>query len=417
MRSRRRSWMLTCGAALLAAGTTQARNGAPQAGGGTTVVDAGPTAYGRALANLQPIRWSEMVAGKARFLRPWPDRVSPADADTCADCHFRDGRGPRPGPSHAALTHLARLGDPSGAADPVYGRQLLRLGHLGPAPGRFDIRWDERRGRFQSGEGYVLRRPVVEVAALTRGPLSTGTRLSLRVPPAVFGLGLLEAVPDADLLARADPGDADGDGISGTAHLLGDGTRHAVVARFGWKAAQPTLLAQTTAALHHDLGAAPASASEAAQSVVGYLRALAVPAHRQPDAPQVARGGLVFRRIGCDGCHVERLVTGDLAGWPELSRQTIAPFTDLLLHDMGAALDDGVREGNAEPREWRTPPLWGLGLLPVVSGEMRLLHDGRARSIEEAILWHGGEAAVARRRFLALPRADRDALSAFVASR
>ena len=413
---RRRSCLASWAAMVLLSLTVHAKDESARAGDETTVFDEGPTAYGRALANLRPQHWSPLLAGKARFVRPWPERTLPADAAACSDCHFRDGRGPRPDRPHAGLTHLLRLGLPSGAGDPNYGVQLRRLGNGSPPPAAFAIEWEESAGHYRSGETYTLRRPRVVLGRLANGPLDRATRLSLRVPPAVFGLGLLEAIPEREILARADPHDANGDGISGRPQYVpGPSAKKRVLGRFGWKAAQPSLYDQSATALCNDLGATRATRAEL-KSLADYLRALAVPARRLSGNPVVRQGERLFASIGCGGCHLPRTTTGALPSWPELSRQVIRPYTDLLLHDMGEDLNDGLPEGIAEGREWRTPPLWGLGLLPVISGEMRLLHDGRARSIEETILWHGGEAERSRREFIELPKVRREALTAFVES-
>jgi CxxC motif-containing protein (DUF1111 family) len=409
---------LSTPAAAVAADDATAR-----AGGDTTVFDAGPSAYGRALANLDRLRWNDLAAGKARFVREWPHRGPWADAASCADCHFHDGRGPRPDATHIGLTHLLRLGRSSGEPDLVYGAQLRRIGYGVAAPGQFTVRWEPRDGRYPSGERYTLRRPIVQIDQLAHGPLDRSTQLSLRVPPAVFGLGLIEAIREDDILAHADPHDADRDGISGRPQRVRDSaTGDDALGRFGWKAAQPSLAAQSAAALRQDLGVAHAglhasgAGADELISLVRYLRALAVPARRRSTDASIQNGERLFAQIGCGGCHRTRITTGQMPGWPELSGQTIHPYTDLLLHDMGPHLADGVTEGLAAGREWRTPPLWGLGLLPIVSGEMRLLHDGRARSAEEAILWHGGEAEAARRRFIALPKPAREALTMFLAA-
>ena len=389
--------------------------GKERSGGDATVFDEGPRAYGRALANLDPTRWSQMRAGKARFVGEWPQRGPVADATACSSCHFHDGRGPGQDPADRRLDLLLRLGRTSGGVDPTYDAQLRRTGYGVPAPGQFAVRWEEIGGRYPSGERFTLRRPSVRVTQLAHGPLDPSTRLSLRSPPAAFGLGLIEAIPDHAIESDADPHDADGDGISGRAQRLRDAaTGQMTLGRFGWKAAQPSLATQSLTALLVDLGVSGAPADVA--PVVHYLRALAVPARRRVNDPVVAQGERLFSLIGCNTCHRPRMTTGEMAGWPELSRQTIRPYTDLLLHDMGPHLADGVAEGSALGSEWRTPPLWGLGLLGAVSGEVRLLHDGRARSPEEAILWHGGEAAAARRRFMALPPTGRDALTTFIDS-
>jgi CxxC motif-containing protein (DUF1111 family) len=414
----------------------RAQTGAAASGGGTTVFEEDTTAYGRALANLDASRWSVFLAGKARFVRQWPQAGPCADAVACVDCHFRDGRGPGPDRLASGLSHLLRLGRSSPEADPVYGIQLRRTGFGTPAPGRFAVRWEEIRGRYPSGEHYALRRPVVNVTELTYGPLDPRTRLSVRVPPAVFGLGLLEAVTEHEVLAVADPDDGNRDGISGRPQRVRDPlTGGMTLGRFGWKAAQPSLAAQAATALREDIAVtSPSTASrvppceadrDANEPEVGdhdvallvqYLKSLAVPARRRWTQPQVLQGEMIFSAIGCADCHRLRLATGESGGWRELSRQTISAYTDLLLHDLGPQLADGVGEGVASGSEWRTPPLWGLGLLATVSGAIALLHDGRARSPEEAVLWHGGEADRARAHFVALPLEKRRALIEFLAT-
>ena len=392
-----------------------AQAGGPMlAGGATTVFDEGQTAFGRTLANLDPFRWDEFRDGKHRFLREWPQRGPWTDAASCSDCHFHDGRGPGPAPNDRS--HLLRLARPPAGGDPVYGIQLRRTGHGVPAPGRFTLEWEEVPGHYPSGDAYVLRRPRVTVTDLAYGPLDSRTRLALRVPPAVFGLGLLEGVPEQEILSAADPDDVDKDGISGRASRIPDRwTDSTVVGRFGWKGSQPSLAAQIASALTTDLGVATPDETDIT-ALVRYLRALAVPARRRSTDPIVREGEAVFEAVGCGTCHRPRLTTGVVPGWPELTNQTISAYTDLLIHDMGAALADPIEEGGASAGEWRTPPLWGLGLLPTVSGPVGLLHDGRARSAEEAILWHGGEAEGARQRFMALPRAKREALLQFLST-
>jgi CxxC motif-containing protein (DUF1111 family) len=250
---------------------------------------------------------------------------------------------------------------------------------------------------------------------------------------------LLEAVTEAEIIEAADPDDRDGNGISGSVQRIKDMmSGRQQIGRFGWKAARASLAAQCAAALAEDIGVtnpfAPETIGPSRQtsdarerltpevglaevdSLVHYLRALAPPARRQIENSRVVEGQVLFATVGCDACHRPASTTGDLSSWPELSRQSIRPYTDLLLHDMGPELADEVAEGRASGREWRTPPLWGLGLLPIVSGNPGLMHDGRARNPEEAILWHGGEAAPARDRFVALPPAARSALLQFLGS-
>jgi CxxC motif-containing protein (DUF1111 family) len=253
----------------------------------------------------------------------------------------------------------------------------------------------------------------------------------------VIGLGLLESVPAAALEALADPDDADGDGISGRLNRLDEA---GAIGRFGWKANVADLRHQTAQAALGDMGlttsifpdqncppaqaacaAAPAEAGpEIADPlldrIVTAMRTVAVPAQRNPTDPAVAAGHAAFLRFGCGACHAPTLTTDGSAPLPELRDQVFHPFTDLLLHDMGDALADGRPDHDATGREWRTPPLWGLGLVPVVNGHRRLLHDGRARGFAEAILWHGGEGEAAREAFRTAPADERAALVAFLAS-
>jgi CxxC motif-containing protein (DUF1111 family) len=425
--------VIVLGAATVFTAVAATQSRAEYLGGDTTVFDEGPTAFGRALANLDPLRWNEFRADKERFLRQWPQRGPWADAVSCAECHYHDGRGPRA--DHVGSpVHLVRLGGPSPGGDPVYGIQLRRTGYGVPAPAHVHVEWEDVRDRYPDGDRYTLRRPTIHVSELAYGPLDPQTRLSLRVPPAVFGLGLLEAVSDQEIRRFADPDDADGDGVSGAVQEIRDAvTGRSVLGRFGWKASQPSLAAQSAAALSADLSVIPPGASNVADwahersrqrepeiddgevtALVRYMRALAVPARRRWTGPVVQEGEMVFERIGCSACHRGPIITGELPEWPELTRQAIQPYTDLLLHDLGPQLADAVREGLASGSEWRTPPLWGLGLLSTVSGQSGLLHDGRARSPEEAILWHGGEAERARERFRHLPRETRAALLEFL---
>jgi CxxC motif-containing protein (DUF1111 family) len=271
--------------------------------------------------------------------------------------------------------------------------------------------------------------------------------ISPRVAPPMIGMGLLEAIADRDILAFADPDDADGDGISGRPNYGWDDTAKKVaLTRFGWKAGQPTIAQQSAYAFAGDMGissrlaragwgdctegqkacrAAPDGSDpkegvelpdKMLDLVTFYARNLAVPARRDIDDPAVLRGKKIFYKSGCIGCHRPKFVTRRDSAEPEQSFQLIWPYTDLLLHDMGDGLADGRPEGEAMGREWRTAPLWGIGLTETVSGHSRFLHDGRARSLLEAILWHGGEAETAKQNVLSLSKAEREDLLAFLRS-
>lgn len=296
------------------------------------------------------------------------------------------------------------------------------------------------------GEAASLRVPTYGAADLAYGALAPGALLSPRVAPQMIGLGLLEAIPEADILARADPEDADGDGISGRPSVVwSEEFGQAMLGRFGHKAGAATIREQSAAAFSGDMGlsttlvpsgwgdcteaqadclATPAGAEEGSAEVENmaldlvtfYARNLGVPARRGEGDPDVLRGKEVFHDVGCADCHQSKFVTHRLPDQPAQSFQLIWPYTDLLLHDMGEGLADGRPEGVASGSEWRTAPLWGIGLTGQVTGIASFLHDGRARSILEAVLWHGREAEASRGRVVELPPKDRAALIAFVES-
>jgi CxxC motif-containing protein (DUF1111 family) len=271
--------------------------------------------------------------------------------------------------------------------------------------------------------------------------MSDDVLISPRVAPATIGMGLLEAIPDSRLEGLADPNDEDDDGVSGKINRVWDVVeRRTRIGRFGWKAEQPTVRQQSAGAFLGDMGittdlfdtadctpsevecavALDGGTPEAPRDVLDrvelYMRLVAVPARNGADDPDVLAGRAIFSDIGCAACHVPRHVTGDVEGLPEVSAQTIFPYTDLLLHDLGLALSDERPSFDAEGTEWRTPPLWGLHYYDAVNGHDRLLHDGRARGVAEAILWHGGEAEPATDRFRALTAAQRAQLVDFVES-
>jgi CxxC motif-containing protein (DUF1111 family) len=425
--------------------------GGERAGGAMTVFESGPEAYAQPGPVLSEPARTTFLVGNSFFNKTWvaaPASVTERDglgplfnARSCSGCHPHDGRGRPPeagAPAASLLVRLSVLERGRPVPEPRYGEQLQTRALPGLAPeAEVRVDYEPVSGRYADGEPYQLRRPRLRIEQLGYGRLASGVLTSARVAPAVFGLGLLEAVPEAALLAQADPEDRDGDGISGRANLVPDlATGRRVVGRFGWKAEQPSLRQQAAAAFHGDMGITstlfpgenhtarqPACAGRPSggtpelgdhllDQVTGYLRALAVPARRHQ--PRARRGGRLFEVAGCARCHRPTLVTGADGALPSLAGQTIHPYTDLLLHDLGAELADGRPVFAATEREWRTPPLWGLGLLPVVNGHSYLLHDGRARGAAEAILWHGGEAASAREAFRNMPRCDRQALLAFL---
>jgi CxxC motif-containing protein (DUF1111 family) len=445
------SWLMA-GAA--PAGPTDA-SGWRAAGGGTTVLDATAQAFSQPASNLRDQHRAAFFVGNSFFNKNWlaaPASVGDRDglgplfnARSCSSCHLRDGRGRPPGPGEPASSLLVRI-SVSGAntaeaphPDPRYGDQIQTAALPGlPAEAEVRLQWEEVAGSHADGESFQLRQPRLVLARPGYGPWSPGLRTSARV---MIGLGLLEAVPASRLLALADPDDRDRDGISGRVNWVPDrSSGKPAIGRFGWKAEQPTVLQQTAAAFVGDMGITSSLFPEANHTtrqrarvrrpsggdpeigatllgqVATYVRLLGVPASRGDRQGSAGRGQTLFRIAGCPGCHVPQLQTDRSSGLPELAGQTIWPYTDLLLHDMGEGLADHRPAFAASGREWRTPPLWGLGLVPTVNGHRFLLHDGRARGHAEAILWHGGEAQPSREAFRRMSAADRQALIAFLES-
>ena len=425
-------------------------------GGEGTVFDATIAAFAQPSRNLPLSQRTDFFVGNALFNRDWvtapsstegSDGLGPVfNARSCSSCHFKDGRGRPPiAPETDSVGLLFRLSIPGVAADggplpdPTYGGQLNQAAILNvPPEGHVEVSYDEVPGTYGDGEPYSLRRPRYELVDLSFGPADPNLLVSPRTAPFMIGLGLLEAVDDETILAAADPDDRDGDGISGRANMVHDVlTGGTSLGRFGWKANVPSLEQQGAGAFVGDIGitstlfpdqnCTPAqTACEAAPDggdpeidqnkldiVTFYSRHLAVPARRDVQDPEVQHGEQLFAAIGCAACHTPTLFTGE-SPEPSLSNQRIHPYSDLLLHDLGDGLADGRPDFLADGREWRTPPLWGLGLIQTVNRHTLLLHDGRARGPAEAILWHDGEGALARENFRTLPAADRQALLRFL---
>lgn len=430
----------------------------PKSGGDGTNFDTSRDAFNKPLANLAGDRRDDFFLGNAIFNRGWvtaPASVADFDglgplfnAGNCSACHFKDGRGRPPEPGENLISMLVRLsvpgvGEHGGVVpDPVYGDQLQENAILGvPKEGTTHVSYTERPGTYADGTPYSLRVPEYSIGDLGYGPLAAGISISARTAPALAGMGLLEAIPEATLLAAADPDDANHDGISGRVNHVWDETKKAsVVGRFGWKANQPSIAQQNAGAFLGDMGITSAlfgdetcspTQTACAAAATGptpqlradinaqvdyYVMTLGVPGRRDIDEPDVVRGRELFTRTGCASCHTPTIVTGDSAEYPETAHQRIHPYTDLLLHDMGPELADNRPDFEATGTEWRTPPLWGIGLVENVNRHTYFMHDGRARGFAEAILWHGGEAASSTAAFIAMPKADRDALVAFLGS-
>jgi len=422
-------------------------------GGPATVDDDSPNAFNIPTPGLTSDERRAFSVGNSFFRDNWV--IAPASAEgrdglgplfnanSCSACHAEDGRGHPPrevGEVGVGMVVFASPRDADGSPHPTYGHQLQDQAVPGVRPeARIALKAEAVSGAYADGAPYELRRWRIAVEEPAYGPLGD-VRLSMRIGQQLCGMGLLEAVGDATILSREDPDDRDGDGVSGRAHRAtgADGTKG--IGRFGWKASQPTIEGQVIAALHGDIGitsatrpaedltdaeratihaasgGSPEIDARKVARIAHYTRALGVPRQRKPDDPSVVRGGALFAAARCSACHVPEMRTGSSSPIAVLRDSVIRPYTDLLLHDMGEGLADDRRDGDASGREWRTPPLWGLGLLETVNPEARYLHDGRARSIEEAILWHGGEAQRSRDAFAAMPSTDRAALVAFLKS-
>lgn len=430
-------------------------------------------AFSQHSANLSFEQELEFKLGNGLFKKIWvfspastkaSDGLGPLyNARSCQRCHLKDGRGHVPEqPDYSSASMFLRISVPGPvppelqnikdyigtAPDPNYGHQLQNFSAPGLAPEyRLQVDYEEFEVALNGGETATLRRPGYTAASLGYGPLADGAMLSPRVAPPMIGLGLLEAIPAADILAHADEHDADGDGISGRANLVWSREFGQIMpGRFGLKAGTPTVHEQSAGAFSGDIGistplfpahagectdlqtacqAAPHGGGDSRETeidqpnmdlVTFYSRNLGVPARRDTGDVQVLRGKQVFYDSGCAACHVPKFVTHRLQDRPEQSFQLTWPYSDLLLHDMGEGLADYRPEGRATGREWRTAPLWGIGLTQQVSPRATFLHDGRARTLLEAILWHGGEAEAAKNKVTGLRPADRAALITFLES-
>lgn len=412
--------------------------------------------------------------GNALFRKLWVSSPSSTEASdglgplfnarSCQNCHIKDGRGHPPVAGEDAVSMFLRLSVPPQSEedrlalvdrtmqripDPVYGGQLQSFAVPGLKPeGQMRIRYREEPVSLADGSIVSLRHPTYGVENLAYGPLDPHVQLSPRVASPMIGLGLAEAVPAADILAGADPDDRNGDGVSGRPSLVLDPrTGKTVLGRFGWKASAPSIKVQSAEAFGADIGIstplvtdsfgecsiaqavcrdAPSGvqdrlgAVEAPDPILDlvtfYSQNLAVPLRRDADAPEVLAGKRAFYESGCAACHTPKFVTSRDAPDKARAFQLIWPYSDFLLHDMGEELADNAPNGDASGTEWRTPPLWGIGLTKTVNDHTFFLHDGRARDLTEAILWHGGEGARARAAFAALPAAGRQALIRFLES-
>ncbi|MDQ5896560.1 MAG: hypothetical protein QG612_646 [Pseudomonadota bacterium] len=453
-------------------------------GGATTVPASGRNAFSFPLATLDDEERTRFAIGNSFFRRNWveaPASTTARDglgphfiARSCGGCHVQDGRGAPPdlrrrlGEGHeppvALLIRLSvpGVGEHGGVVpDPVYGDQLDNAAIQGVKPeGRVVIRTRPIQGRFADGSSYTLQQPLYSLTDLAYGPLAPGAMLSPRIAPHLAGIGLLEAIPEAEILRNAAEQAAAPGPVKGQVNRVWDAFAGEMrIGRFGWKANAATLAHQTAAAFVGDIGitssrfptetctptqtdclAAPHGAGrsreviaagqahagapeiddETLADVIFYQATLAPAERRGARDAQVLRGQALFAQAQCATCHRPSYVTATgpfpALTSPKTAGQRIHPYTDLLLHDMGERLADGRPDFAASGRQWKTPPLWGIGLIRDVNGHQRLMHDGRADGVLEAVLWHGGEAEGARQRVLNMSRAERAALVRFVES-
>lgn len=439
-------------------------------GGDTTVWATGRNAFSFPAANLPDGERTRFVIGNSFFKRNWVE--SPASttardglgphflARSCGACHLHDGRGEPPPRTQslsdqAPLALLLRLSVPGTDArggpkpHPVYGDQINTTAVQSVKPeARVRLRWAPMRGRFADGTPYTLHKPRYEIDRLGYGPLGSSAMVSPRIAPQVLGVGLLEAIAESDIQANAEAQAQLPGPIKGQPNRVWDVfAQREMVGRFGWKANVATVAHQTVGAFHGDIGItstkfpqqtctsaqkdcrqAPAGAERGGveiedktiDDVVFYQAVLAPPARRNASDPAVLHGQQLFAQAQCAVCHRPSYTTAD-GPFPHLTSkaltgQSIWPYTDLLLHDMGDALADGRSDFKANGRQWKTPPLWGIGLFKDVNGHTRLLHDGRADGVLEAVLWHGGEAQPSKDQVLRMTREEREALVKFVES-
>lgn len=420
------------------------------AGGATTLYDVHSNSFQQPAANLSPAEISKHFEADANFGAIFvtaPAAVNSGlgplfNQSSCEACHIKNGRSAQPTDGNNLLGLLFRLSvdgaDLHGGPLPVpgFGGQFQPKSNFGiSSEGQVSIQFQESVRAFVDGETYSLRTPIYSFYN-TYIPFPSNAKFSPRMAPPIFGLGLLEAIAESDILVQADEQDADGDGISGKPNYVWNPETNSMsLGRFGWKAGMPTLLAQSAGAYNGDMGVTsplfsvencdgqpqadgladePEITPETMHSTTFYSQSLAVPAPRNLENVNVRRGKVLFAEAKCNRCHTPAYTTGTHPEFAFLSNQSIRPYTDLLLHDMGAELADNRADYAANGQEWRTPPLWGIGLTQLVGGHTSFLHDGRARNLMEAIMWHGGEAAASRDYVKQLPQTDRDALISFL---
>jgi CxxC motif-containing protein (DUF1111 family) len=397
------------------------------------------------------------ILGKSFFRVPWVhapaittarDGVGPLfSASTCKNCHPNNGAGvaiaKHGKPSRSLLLRLGHkhtlksdINTTGFTPDSTYGAQLSIHGSVKTKfEGTLKVVYEEILGEYPDGTKYVLRKPTYSAENLHYGSLDKETIIAPRIGSALIGLGFIEQIREEDILANEDIDDKNKDGISGKAnYVYNPETNRTELGRFTWKASASTVKHQSAAAAHNDMGLSnplfPSDNCTQKQkecleeaelgkgkhrfdlngarldAITYYLTHLKVPVRKK--SKEAKEGERIFEKVGCISCHTSSFTTS--------TGIKIKPYSDFLLHDMGEGLADGRSEFLANRLEWRTAPLWGKGLQKRVSGEANFLHDGRARSVEEAILWHGGEAEVSKNTYMSLDKKSREKLLQFIES-
>ncbi len=435
-------------------GSSAYEEGEEYSAGIRTVNDQSSLAFSYQLSGLNTQEKLDFFVGNSFFNQNWVEAPSSTtardglgpmfNARSCASCHFRDGRG-EPFANKGLLFRLSVPGiglNGEPVADINYGGQLSDNAIQGVASeGVFTIFYNEQNYQFPDGENYSLRTPVYTFSGLNYGAMNSGIMFSPRIGQQMIGLGLIEALNDLDILSKVDEMDVNGDGISGKANYVYDAiSKSHRLGKFGWKANVANLYHQTAGAFLGDLGittwlfknenctsvqndcqmaingGTPEIDSANLNLTVLYTRSLGVPMRRNYKDADVLLGKMIFANLGCANCHIPKYTTGNNSPIAALNSIEIRPYSDFLLHDMGSDLADNRPDYLANGNEWRTQPLWGLGLIQTVNGHSFLLHDGRARNILEAIMWHGGEANNSKQKFSILKKTERDAVIAFLKS-
>lgn len=422
------------------------------AGGETTVFLASSNAYSSPATNLSGSSLAFHLDGDFQFETVFVTAPAPVNSgvgpifnnSSCIGCHPKDGRSAFPTNINALSGFFLRASMP-GIGDnnapipvPGFGEQIQNQAIFGFEPeAKFHVTFSPILETFADGTQLTLQKPTYSLID-TYIPFPAEAQLSPRLASPVFGLGLLEAIPEYYILSNEDVNDADGDGISGKANYVYDNvTRSVKLGRFGWKANTASVMEQCAGAYVHDMGVTnpvfpfetgygqsngddglndDAEISQALlDEITFYCQTLGVPAPRNLNDDSVKRGSALFEQLQCAKCHIPKMISGDFSV-AAVANQTFYPYTDMLLHDMGDGLADNRSDFLANGKEWRTKALWGIGLTQVVNGHTNFLHDGRAKNITEAILWHGGEAENAKNNFKNLSTSERADLLKFINS-